>query len=284
MERLLGAHVSTAGGVSQSFLIADTLQLRAMQIFAKNNNQWMSKPLAVKEIDTFHARRAASGLQSIFSHAGYLINLASPDEEISSKSFASMLQELTRAEELQLAFVVLHPGAHMGKGEAQGLKVVSEMANRLFDHTRDSSVKIAFEITAGQGTCLGYRFEHLAEILHGVENKERAVVCFDTAHAFAAGYDFRTISGYEQMWKHFNETIGLSKLCAIHLNDSKKDVGTRVDRHDHIGKGFIGLEGFRHLMNDGRFLALPMVLETPKEGDPEKYDAENLAKLRELIR
>lgn len=277
-DRLIGAHMSTEGGVVRALDRGKALGCTAIQIFAKNNNQWDAKPFSSADLDVFHQRRETSPIRVIFSHAGYLINLAAPDGETYEKSFASMALELSRAHALQLPFVVLHPGAHKGRGVAWGIERVALSLNRLFDHDR-SAVKIALEVTAGQGSSLGSRFEELAEIIARVDAKERLGVCVDSAHAFAAGYDLRSPEGYRALWCEFDASIGCSALLALHLNDSKRELGSRVDRHEHLGKGCIGLEAFRLLLRDQRLAHLPMVLETPKEDDPVARDRENLLQL-----
>lgn len=281
-ERLVGAHMSTEGGVVRAFERGETVGCTAIQIFAKNNNRWDAKPFTSAELDVFYARKEASSVRVVFSHAGYLINLAAPDESTYEKSLASMQLEMERAAALRLPFVVLHPGAHKGRGERWGIERVALSLNRLFEADR-SSVKIALEVTAGQGSSLGSRFEELAEIIHRVDAKERLGVCVDSAHAFAAGYDFRSEEGYAAMWRSFENSLGFQYLLALHLNDSKRELGSRVDRHEHIGKGFIGLQAFHFLLCDQRFVHLPMVLETPKEDDPIAHDRANLLQLSKLL-
>jgi deoxyribonuclease-4 len=278
--RLLGAHMSIAGGVAESIERGASIGCTAIQIFTVSNNRWISKAILPEEREKFHQNRDRVGI--VLAHNNYLINLASPDPVISHKSFMSMLDELNRAEQLSLPFSVLHPGSHIGSGEEAGLKRITTHLNTLFSETRGSSVRVLVETTAGQGTNLGHRFEHIAEIISHSNYQERIGVCFDTCHSFAAGYDLRTQKGYEQTFEEFDRIIGISHLYAFHLNDSKNELGSRKDRHEHIGKGFLGLEAFRLLLNDERFIALPMVLETPK-GDDMKEDLMNLAVLKGLI-
>lgn len=279
-RRYLGAHVSTAGGVHQAPLRAKEIGANTIQLFAKNNNQWLAKkPLTEEEIKQYRENCEACGVVLSFSHAGYLINLASPDPKNHQLSLKSFAQELERAQRLGLNFVVLHPGAHVGSGTKKAIQKIAESINKVFGSLDHLNPILLLETTAGQGTSIGHRFEELAEILDLVEAKEQIGICLDTCHVFAAGYDISTEEGYQKMWKEFDSWIGLAKLKAIHLNDSKQNLGSRVDRHEHIGKGKIGENGFRLLMQDKRFEKTPMVLETPKLNDPIKYDRENLGKL-----
>ncbi|MFA6170477.1 MAG: deoxyribonuclease IV [Candidatus Margulisiibacteriota bacterium] len=276
--RLLGAHMSIAGGVDKAIERGLSIGCSAIQIFVKNNNQWVGKPFAPGEVERFKSARDQSSL-FVFAHAGYLINLAAPPSDNLEKSLRSMQDELERCEGLKLPFIVLHPGSHLGKGEGQGLGLVIKHLNELIEQTKGFKVKIALETTAGQGSNLGYKFSHLAEIIAGVKAPERLGVCFDTCHSFAAGYNLK--EDYQTTWKEFERTIGLDKLLAFHLNDSKTGLGAKKDRHEQIGQGELGLEPFRLLMNDLRFEKLPMILETPK-GPEMKEDVENLRVLRSL--
>lgn len=283
----LGTHVSTAGGVAQAPLRAKEIGCNTIQFFAKNNNQWLAKkPLSEAEVEAYHRHRRVCGVEIAFSHAGYLINVASPDKKNHDLSVQSLTQEMELAEALRLDFVVLHPGAHLGRGVKEGIQKIAATLNQIFDALVSLHPalcpQLLLETTAGQGTSIGHCFEELAEILDQVAAKERIGICFDTCHVFAAGYDFRTAEGCQKMWKEFDATLGLKKLKAIHLNDSKQALSSRVDRHEHIGKGMIGLEGFRWLLQDVRFKKTPMVLETPKHDDPVKYDRMNLKLLRSL--
>lgn len=280
--RYLGAHVSTTGGVYQAPLRAQEIGANTIQIFAKNNNQWLAKrPLSAGEIETFQKNKKICGVKVAFSHAGYLINLASPDPKNYQLSLKSLAQEMERAIALDLDFVVLHPGAHVGSGTKKGIARIAVSLQQVLAKFPNRKTWLLLETTAGQGTSIGHRFEELAAILDLVEVKERVGICLDTCHVFAAGYDIRHEEGYKNMWQEFDRWIGLKKLKAIHLNDSKQNLGSRVDRHEHIGKGKIGETGFRLLMQDQRFAKIPMVLETPKHDDPKKYDRMNLQKLRE---
>jgi deoxyribonuclease IV len=279
-QRLLGSHMSIADGVDKAIERGLSIDCSAIQIFVKNNNQWFNKPLDEEERQRFIKLRKESGL-FVFAHTGYLINLAATNPDNLEKSLKSLRQELDLAETLGLPFTALHPGSHLGQGEEAGIKLVAKNLKRLLDETRGYKVKVLLETTAGQGTNLGYKFEQLAEILELAGEPARTGVCFDTCHAFAAGYDLRTESGYRATWEKFNQTIGLANLIAFHLNDSQGDLGSKKDRHEHIGQGKLGLEAFRLIMNDARFAHLPMVLETPKDPDL-KQDVENLRVLRAL--
>lgn len=284
MMRYLGAHVSISGGVQQAPLRGKEIGVNTIQLFAKNNNQWLAKkPLSDEEVEDFQHNKKECGIAIAFSHAGYLINLASPDPKNHRLSLQSFLQELERAEALGLDFVVLHPGAHVGSGTQKGIERIAQSINETFKRLPEAKLILLLETTAGQGTCIGHRFEELAVILGLVEVKKRIGICLDTAHVFAAGHDLSIKEGYQAMWKNFDETIGLSKLKAIHLNDSKQNLGSRVDRHEHIGLGKIGETGFKLLMQDKRFEKIPMVLETPKMDNPVKYDRMNLKKLRQFV-
>lgn len=279
--RYLGTHVSTAGGVSQAPLRAKEIPVNTIQFFAKNNNQWLIKAMpSVAEVDAYLSNGESCGVKVAFSHAGYLINLASSDPKNGPLSVESLTQEMELARLLKLDFVVLHPGAHVGQGVPVGISRITENINRILENFSDIKAKLLLETTAGQGTCIGHTFEQLAAILDKIEAKERMGICLDTAHVFAAGYDIRTREGYEKMWCEFDKTVGLKNLKAIHLNDSKTPLGSHVDRHEHIGQGQIGDEGFKMLMQDKRFEKTPMALETPKGDDFVKWDRMNLTRLR----
>jgi deoxyribonuclease-4 len=278
---LLGAHMSIVGGVDKALDRGLSIGCTAIQIFVKNNNQWFNQPLDEEEVARFIKLQKESGL-FVFAHTGYLINLSATNPDNLEKSLKSLRQELDLAEILGLPFTVLHPGSHLGEGEELGLRKVAKNLKELLANTKGYKVKVLLETTAGQGTNLGYKFEHLAEILDLVSEPARTGVCFDTCHAFASGYELRTAEGYQATWDEFEKTVGIKNLLAFHLNDSQGDLGCKKDRHEHIGKGKLGLEAFRLLMNDERFIQLPMVLETPKDPDLTQ-DIENLKVLRGLI-
>lgn len=280
---LIGAHVSISGGLHKAFPLAADIGCTAMQIFTKNASQWNAKPLQDKEIQQFKAAWEASGIRMVVAHDSYLINLATPDDALLEKSRSAMRIEVERCEQLGIPYLVMHPGSHVGSGEEAGLRRVAESFDAIHRQTSGYQTKILVETTAGQGTNLGWQFEQIARIFEHVAQPERLGVCFDTCHAFAAGYDIRTEAAYRQTMAEFDRIIGLARLNAIHVNDSVKPLGCRVDRHEAIGKGHIGLDGFRWLMNDPRLADIPKILETPKGGDPVASDQENLSKLRALL-
>jgi deoxyribonuclease-4 len=280
MKLLLGAHLSIAGGVDKSFKRAEDIGCTALQIFTKSNRQWKAKPLKEEEIENFHKRQSETGLP-VVCHASYLINLGSPEETIWEKSIDALVIELERCEQLRIPYLVLHPGAHMKKGVEAGLDRVIQGLDAVHSRLPDYQVQIALEITAGQGTVLGSKIEELANIIQGCQQDERLSICFDSCHALAAGYEFRTLESYQTMMELFDRVIGLERLKVFHLNDSEKDIGSHVDRHAHIGEGCIGLEPFGYFLNDSRFKGIPFLLETPKDNDPDD-DIRNLEKLRSL--
>lgn len=279
---LLGAHMSIAGGVDKSLILGKTVDCDAIQIFTKSSRQWAAKPYTKEEIELFDLNRKATGITTIIAHDSYLLNLGSPDDTLRKRSVAAFIDELERSEILGVSNLVAHPGSHVGAGEDQGIKTIAHSLDEVHKACPRYNVKVTLEITAGQGSNLGYRFEQIARMLDATKENERVRVCFDTEHAFAAGYDIRTKEGYQRTFAEFDEAIGLDRLAAFHLNDSKKEFNSRVDRHEHIGKGHIGVEAFRFLMNDKRFWNLPMCLETPKGPDLAE-DRENLTLLRSLI-
>jgi deoxyribonuclease IV len=280
---LLGAHMSIAGGVGNAFLEGKNVNCDAIQIFTKSSRQWASKPYTKEEIEQFHINRKETGIGAVVAHDSYLLNMGSPDTALRTRSVAAFIDELERCEVLGVTNLIAHPGAHVGAGELDGIKTIAKSLDEVHKACPGYSAKVTLEITAGQGSNLGYRFEQIASMIDATKESERLRVCFDTEHAFAAGYDLRTKEGYERTFGEFDEAIGIKLLAAFHLNDSKKEFNSRVDRHEHIGKGFIGVEAFRLLMNDRRFWGLPMCLETPK-GPDLKEDRENLTLLRSLIR
>ena len=283
MEQLLGAHTSTSGGVSKSVDLAEKFDFTAMQIFTKNNNRWFQKALEEKEIEAFKTKLDKSSIKFVVSHDSYLINLCGTDKEILKKSRIALLDELERCELLGIPHLNFHPGSHLGAGEDDGITLIAESINIVHDKTKGYKVSSMLETTAGQGTTIGYRFEQLQKIIDLVEQKERMTVCIDTAHVFAAGYDIKNPKNFKKVIKEFDDIIGLERLKCFHLNDSKKEFGSRVDRHEHIGNGFIGLEGFSNIMNDERLREIPKILETPK-GKEQLEDLENLKVLRGLIK
>jgi deoxyribonuclease IV len=279
---LLGAHMSIAGGVDKSLLLGKTVDCDAIQIFTKSSRQWAAKPYTKEEIELFNFNRTETGIGTVIAHDSYLLNLGTPDGPLRNRSVVAFIDELERCEILGVSNLVAHPGSHVGAGEDEGIKTVARSLDEVHKACPGYNVKVTLEITAGQGSNLGYRFEQIAKIIDATRESDRLRVCFDTEHAFAAGYDIRTKEGYEQTFMEFDEEIGIDRLAAFHLNDSKKEFNSRVDRHEHIGKGHIGADAFRFLLNDKRFWGLPMCLETPK-GPDLKEDRENLTLLRTLI-
>lgn len=280
MKHLLGAHTSISGGVSKSVELADKLGFTATQIFTKNNNRWQAKPLEENEIEKFKTGLEKSKIEFVVTHDSYLINLCANKKDLLKKSRNAFIDELERCELLGIPHLNFHPGAHGGSGEDEGIKLIAESLNIAHDKTKNYKVKSMIEMTAGQGTAIGYTFEHIKKIIEQVEDKNRMTVCIDTAHIFAAGYDI--VNNYENVIKEFDEIVGLNLLKCFHMNDSKKELGSRVDRHEHIGKGFIGLKGFKNIMNDKRLESIPKILETPK-GKEQLEDIENLNVLKGLI-
>jgi deoxyribonuclease-4 len=278
----LGAHESIAGGLYKAFDRAQSVGCDAVQIFVKPNRAWAVKPLTEEDVARFKAKAEETAIQPVVGHASYLLNLASPKDDLWKKSCDTLVVELERCEALDVGWLVLHPGSHVGSGEETGLARVARGLGEVHAATPGFCAQILLENTAGQGTNLGYSFEHLAWLIEHTPGGERLGVCLDTCHAFAAGYELRTLEGYGATMAAFDSIVGLERLKAIHLNDCKGDLGSRKDRHEHIGKGFIGLEGFRHVLNDPRLAGLPGLLETPKSDDLHE-DRENLAVLRSLI-
>ena len=257
-DLLAGAHMSIAGGLYKAFERGVRAECRTIQVFLKNSNRWEAKPLTELDRSLFLEKRNASGIGPVLAHDSYLINLASPDTRLYKKSREAFIEELKRADFLEIPYLVLHPGSHMGSGVEEGIQRVARALNRAID-TVGPKVTILIENTSGQGNCL------------------------DTCHLFAAGYDIRTVKKYEATLREFDRLLGIKTIKAIHVNDSKKDMGSRVDRHCHIGHGFIGLEAFRCLVNDRRFKKIPKILETPK-GPDLKEDRMNLATLKSLMK
>ncbi len=274
--------MSISGGAHLAIERARSIECTAMQIFVKNNMQWFARPLARPEIRAFLSHRQRTELPAVFAHANYLINLAATNPQFHANSIRALTEELTRAHQLELPFLVLHPGAHLGAGEEAGLKAIVASIDRVHRKIPKVRTRIALETTAGQGSCLGHTFEQIASIIENVRQPERLCVCLDTAHVFAAGYDITTEAATRTMFRQFDRIIGLDRLSALHLNDSKTARGSRVDRHEHIGQGKIGLDAFRFIMRDRRFRKIPKVLETPKEKDL-REDVANMQTLRSFL-
>ena len=281
---LFGAHESIAGGVFTAIELGLKATCDTIQMFNKANNQWRAKKLSAEEIDKFFGLIESTGVTASVSHTSYLINIASPDNALNEKSYAALKEEMERCNLLRIPNLVFHPGSHVGSGEEVGMDTIAKNVNKLFDELgTDNSVTLLLETTAGQGSNLGYTFEQIAYMIDKVENNTMLGVCMDTCHIFAAGYALSDAKGYKQTMKQFDDIVGLDRLKIIHMNDSKKEFGSKRDRHEHIGKGFIGLDGFSNIVNDPKLKNIPMILETPKEEDLAE-DIENLKVLRGLVK
>ena len=260
---LLGAHVPTAGGLHHAPAHGRDIGATAIQVFTRNQRQWAARPLEKDEATAFREALAESGVRAVMAHGSYLVNLASPDPTLSARGREAFRVEMERCHALGIPSLVFHPGAHLGAGDEAGLRTVARGLDAVFAACRRAAVMPLVEITAGQGSCVGHRFEHLAEILTRVKSPERVGVCLDTCHLFAAGYDIATPRGYDKTLAEFDRVVGLGKLRAMHLNDSRTPMGSRVDRHAPIGEGSLGLRTFRRLLADPRLRDVPKVLETP---------------------
>lgn len=282
---LFGAHMSIAGGYHKAVEAAAALGMSTCQLFTKNNNQWLAKPLSSDDVKLFREAIDRTQLQSPVAHDSYLINLASPNDQLWNKSVDAFVIELQRAEALGLIGVVMHPGSFVESDEESGLCRIVKALDAVHRATPNFKTLTLLETTAGQGTNLGAKFEHLAWIIEHVQHPNRLAVCVDSCHIFAAGYPLATPTEYAATMNEFDRIVGLDRIRCFHLNDSKKALGSRVDRHEHIGEGCLGLEPFRHIVNDPRFTALPMYLETAKEQrDGREMDAINLETLRSLLK
>ena len=279
---LLGAHMSIAGGLHLAFARIQEVQGESLQIFLSNQRQWQTVPLTSQMVEDFRQKWKENHYMPVAAHDSYLINLAAPGPTTLERSVAAFADELQRAAALGIPFLITHPGSHRGEGVEAGLERFAENMDRAITRSKTSTVMVLIENTAGQGTNLGSTFEEISFIISESQYADRLGVCFDTSHAFAAGYDIRTRVTYEDTLSTFDQIIGLERLKFFHINDSKRPLDSRVDRHEHIGKGEIGLKGFRLLLNDPRFRQHPMVLETPK-GKELKEDKANLEVLRSLI-
>jgi len=283
MNDYLGAHMSISGGLHLAIDRAVAAGCSVLQIFTRNSNQWRGKPVSEADTALFRSKFAASGLREVISHDIYLINLAAPPGETRDKSLAAFRDELETCARLGILKVVMHPGSHLADSPQSGLARVVEAFDQLFSEVPQFEGRVLIETTAGQGSNLGRTFEELAAIINGSRFPEKFGVCFDTCHTFAAGYDTATEDGYRDTMEQFDRLIGVKRLECFHFNDSKKGLGSRVDRHEHIGQGALGLNPFRYILNDPRFATVPKILETPK-GDNEEMDAVNLGILRGLVR
>ena len=276
---LFGAHVSIAGGVFNAPLYGKEAGCDVIQIFTKNQMQWKISPLLPLDVKRFHENIINTGVVPVTVHSSYLVNIAGPDDAVTVKSINDLSRELERAEDLNIPFVVFHPGAHKGIGEKIAFKKVAENINKIFSESNSKNTFLLLETTAGEGTTIGYKFEHFKEIFDKLDNLSRVGVCLDTCHIFAAGYDIREEGSYYETIEKFDKIVGLKFLKAFHLNDSKFPLGSKMDRHEEIGEGYIGLSGFRALANDKRFKGMAGILEIP--GDIEGYKR-NINILRSL--
>ncbi len=277
--------MSIAGGLQHAFEAGVRVGCDCLQIFVRNQRQWRASPLTDEQVAAFDAARRETGLDPVVAHASYLLNLASPDRAMRKKSIHGMIDELGRCEALGVSALIFHPGSHMDDTMEAGIRRIARSLDEVHRRCAGYRTTILLETTAGQGTAIGYRFEQLAAILDQVREPDRLGVCLDTCHLFAAGYDFRTASKYAAMTDELDNVIRLPRVKCIHVNDSKRMLGSRVDRHEHIGKGKIGKHGFAHFLSDPRFASVPMILETPKgkDGRGTNFDKVNLKRLRVLI-
>ena len=280
-DLLIGAHHSIAGGTPRAIERAVSTGCRVLQIFVKNNSRWVGKEIDASEAREFRRSARSAALPHVAAHASYLINLASPAAALRRQSVAALVDEVERCARLGIRDLILHPGSHGGDGEAAGVGRLAESLDEALDSTAGTRVRILLETAAGQGNAIGHTFEHLRDVLGAVRNRTRVAVCLDTCHVHAAGYDLITRRGWEETAAALDRTVGLHRVRAIHVNDSKRPRGSRVDRHEHIGEGFIGEAGFRNLLADVRFAAIPKFLETPKD-EALDFDRRNLATLRRL--
>ncbi len=283
-QSLLGAHFSIAKGLHNALYEAKSYKCNTVQIFTKNANTWKERRLTQDEIDLFDQARTKTGISIIASHTSYLINLATYEKKKHAMSCMALKEELVRSSILNIPFVVLHPGSHMGSGEKEGICRIAASINEIFEENPDITTRLLLETTAGQGSSIGHTFEQLESVMDKIENRDSVGICLDTCHIFAAGYDIRTAASYRKTIDNFDKIIGFQHLFLIHLNDSRKDIGSRVDRHEHIGKGFIGLKAFELFMNDKRFKDIPKIIETPKQKKGKDLDKENLERLRTLVK
>lgn len=282
MKDFLGAHMSIAGGIHLAAERGVRVGCGVIQIFTQNSNQWRGKPVSDSDAALFREKCEESGFHEAVSHDIYLINLGAPPGEVRDKSLAAFREEMERCSRLGIAKIVMHPGAHTGDSDDAGIKRICDAFDQLFPQVPEFTGRVLLETTAGQGSNVGYRFEQLRAIIDGTSFPDRIAVCYDTCHTFAAGYDITSAEGYQRTFAEFDRVIGLDRLQAFHMNDSKKGLNSRVDRHEHIGAGSMGLAPFRFLMNDPRFARVPKFLETPK-GDNDEMDAVNLKVLRDLV-
>ena len=280
---LLGAHFSIAGGIHKALYAAAGYGCTAAQVFTKNASTWKERVLTADDIEAFNRVREETGIEAVAAHTAYLINLGSPEEEKFNRAWMALAKEMERAAQLSIPWVVHHPGAHMGAGEAAGMARIAAGIDHVLDQTETRGPLLLLETCAGQGTTLGHTFEQLAAIAERVKEKDRIGFCLDTCHIFVAGYDLRTRKAYEKTMADFDAVIGLDRLKLIHVNDALRELGSNVDRHAHIGQGEIGAEGFSFLMNDPRLAGIPKILETAKKEDGIDWDRRNLDCLKNMV-
>lgn len=283
-QQRFGAHMSVAGGLHLAFDLAVQAGCDCLQIFVKNQRQWVAKPLTDEQAAEFRKAMAATRITPVVAHASYLINMASPDDALRQKSIAAMIDELTRCEALGVVSLVVHPGAHMGQGVDAGIARIAQSLDEIHADTPGFKTTIALEVTAGQGSAIGFEIAHLGRIMAASKDPGRMRICLDTCHLFAAGYDLSDIADYQRMTDELAASVRFDNVCCIHANDSKGERGSRIDRHDHITQGRIGVRGFENILNDARLAAVPRILETPKESDRGvEFDRSNLERLRVMI-
>ncbi|WP_372725819.1 deoxyribonuclease IV [Novipirellula sp.] len=285
-RHLFGSHVSVAGGLAKGVARAIDVGCDVIQVFTKNNNQWAAKPLVAADVDAWKTALAESGIRNPIAHASYLINLATPKDDLFQKSVDSLVMELERANELEIEGLVVHPGAFTTSNEADGIKRIIDAIVEILGRVQPGSCRLLLENTAGQGSCLGHQIHQLGAMIEGGGDSRRVGVCLDTCHAFAAGYEINTKKGFAAFRQELDDLLPAGSIAALHLNDSKKPLGSRVDRHEHIGRGEIGLDGFRHVLMDDKLGPVPGYLETEKGTDEETgedWDRINLAVLRRLV-
>ena len=280
---MFGSHLSIAGGMHNALLEAQELGMPCVQVFTKNQRQWAAPALKTEDIDSWHAHRESTGIRHVVSHDSYLINLASPKRDVREKSIKLYVDEIERCEVLDIPHLVMHPGAHLGIGEDKGIERIVKAFDRVHKKLPNYQTLTCLEITAGQGTTLGYTLEHLQAIIEGVEEPDRMAVCIDTAHALAAGYDLTSAAGARGFIKQIDQTVGIDRIKVLHVNDSKVERGKRVDRHEHIGHGHVSTDAFAVLCR--KFKKVPKILETPKAESPDgrPWDLVNIETLESLM-
>lgn len=279
---LLGSHVSIAGGFDKAIDRAEEIEATCMQIFTKSNRQWQAKKITEKDAILFKEKQKKSSISIVIAHAAYLINLGSKNDDTVKKSTESLAEELKRCEELSIPYLVLHPGTARFENEENSLQFIAQQIDDAIKTSNTKKVLLLLETMAGQGNTVGYTFQQLATIIKHAKEKKRIGICFDTCHAFASGYDFHNKYLYEAMWQKFDQTIGLEKLKAFHINDSKKELGSKIDRHEEIGKGVIPISSFSLIMKDKKFYNIPKIIETPEGTNKTEFDRKNIQKLKTL--